>query len=134
MTTELIDVAIIGGGPAGLTAAATLARQLHTAVVFDSGSYRNAPSAHMHMVPAWDHRDPAEFRAATKRDILARYAEFIKFEDIRVENIEKVGDAHFKVRDASDENRDFRKIILAVGSSNVFPDIKGYEDVWGKRM
>ena len=131
---EFIDVAIIGGGPAGLTAASTLARQLHTGVVFDSGNYRNAPATHMHMVPAWDHREPAEFRAAARRDIAARYAEFIKFEDIAVEKIEKVGDAHFKVRDSSGKERDFRKVILAVGSSNVFPDIEGYADVWGKRM
>ncbi|KAK8050727.1 thioredoxin reductase glit-like protein [Apiospora phragmitis] len=34
---DFTDVAIVGGGPAGLTAANTLARQLHTAVVYDNG-------------------------------------------------------------------------------------------------
>lgn len=38
---NFIDVAIVGGGPAGLTAANTVARQLHTAVVYDDCEYRN---------------------------------------------------------------------------------------------
>ena len=60
MTPILHDVLIIGGGPAGLSAATGLARQLYTAVVFDSGVYRNARAKHMHNVPTWDHRDPAD--------------------------------------------------------------------------
>jgi gliotoxin/aspirochlorine biosynthesis thioredoxin reductase len=49
---NFIDVAIIGGGPAGLIAAATLARQLHTAVVFDAKSYRNVNASSIYIVPS----------------------------------------------------------------------------------
>lgn len=62
------DVAIIGGGPAGLAAAATLARQLHTAVVFDSKQYRNAKATGMHMVPGHGARIPQTFAASLERD------------------------------------------------------------------
>ncbi|HLA13406.1 MAG TPA: FAD-dependent oxidoreductase, partial [Gemmatimonadaceae bacterium] len=41
MTAERYDVAVIGGGPAGLAAALWLARYLHTVVVIDSGDPRN---------------------------------------------------------------------------------------------
>lgn len=39
--TTLFDVAVVGGGPAGLTAALWLARYLHDVVVIDSGDPRN---------------------------------------------------------------------------------------------
>lgn len=57
--SAVVDTLLIGGGPAGLSAALALARQLHSAVVFDSGVYRNALSKHMHTVATWDHKDPA---------------------------------------------------------------------------
>ncbi len=41
MTTERYDIAVVGGGPAGLAAALWLARYLHTVVVVDSGDPRN---------------------------------------------------------------------------------------------
>ena len=45
-----IDVAFIGGRPAGLTAASTLAHKLHAAVVFGLKIHRNALATRMHMV------------------------------------------------------------------------------------
>ena len=41
MDTQRYDVAVIGGGPAGLAAGLWLARYLHTVVVIDSGDPRN---------------------------------------------------------------------------------------------
>src|SRR5215208_501002 len=38
---DVYDVAIVGGGPAGLTAALWLARYLHSVVLIDSGDPRN---------------------------------------------------------------------------------------------
>jgi len=68
-----VDILIIGGGPAGLTSALTLVRQLYTVVLFDSGSYRNGSAVHMHTIPTWDHKDPKEFRAAARKDLLTNY-------------------------------------------------------------
>ena len=67
--TASLDVAIIDGGPAGLTAAATFARQVHTVVVFDNNVYRDEGSYRLHTVPGWDHKDPKEFRATSRQQI-----------------------------------------------------------------
>lgn len=130
---EFIDIAIIGGGPAGLTAAATLVRQLHTAVVFDNHKYRNAKSTHMHMVPTWDHKDPKEFRSTVRESILDRYST-VEFADVGVSKIEKKSDSHFHVVDDSGKKYNFRKVILAVGAADAFPDIDGYQEAWARRM
>jgi gliotoxin/aspirochlorine biosynthesis thioredoxin reductase len=84
----LIDVAVVGGGLAGLTAASTLARQLHTAVVFDSQVYRSAKSSGMHMVPGWENRDPKDFRVSARQDTISNYAT-IQFCDMAVAKIER---------------------------------------------
>ncbi|KAI0817829.1 hypothetical protein GGR55DRAFT_622119 [Xylaria sp. FL0064] len=131
--TDLTDVAIIGGGPAGLTAADTLARQLHTAVVFDSKTYRNAKATHMHMVPGWENKSPQAFRSSTRSDIMSGYSS-VQFADVEVTKTEKRNDAHFILSDADAKEWAFRKVILAVGSSDSYPNIKGYAELWAKRI
>jgi thioredoxin reductase len=128
-----IDVAIIGGGPAGLTAAVTLARQVHTAVVFDNNVYRNEGSYHVHTVPGWDHKDPKEFRATSRKQIEDNY-KTIQFADITVASIERKGDSSFHVVDETGKTWDVKKVIIAIGSSDVIPDLKGYSELWKKKM
>lgn len=130
---DFLDVAIVGGGPAGLTAANTLARQLHTAVVFDNKSYRNAGSSHMHMILTWDHKSPDDYKKAARENITANYST-IRFADVGVSEIKKLSKTHFEILDASGKTWYFRKVILAVGSSDTFPEIDGYESLWKKRM
>ena len=71
-TQHDVDVAVIGGGPAGLQAALTIGRVHRRAVLFDDGRYRNATVAHMHNVVSHDGTPPAQFRA-TARAELATY-------------------------------------------------------------
>lgn len=127
------DVAIIGGGPAGLTAAATLARQLHTVVVFDSNKYRNAMSKEMHMVPSLEGKDPAEFRREAREGITSRYST-VEFQDVAVTRVQKKGDAHFVTTDADGKTWRTRKVLLAIGSTDVFPRIEGFDALWGTRI
>ncbi|XWW97555.1 hypothetical protein V2A60_005539 [Cordyceps javanica] len=77
---HVYDVLILGGGPAGLAMATTLARQAYSALVIDSGAYRNARAAHMHNVPGFDHVPPADFRAKVRADLAARYRS-VAFQD-----------------------------------------------------
>jgi thioredoxin reductase len=128
-----LDVAIIGGGPAGLTAAATLARQVHTVVVFDSNVYRNEGSYHVHTVPGWDHKDPKEFRATSRKQIEENY-ETVQFADVGVTTVEKKSESCFHVIDDTGKMWEVKKLILATGSSDALPELKGYGELWKKKM
>ena len=132
-TTSLFDVLIIGGGPAGLSAATGLARQLYTAVVFDSGVYRNERAAEMHNFVTWDHREPAEFRNKAQDDLMARY-QTIQFEKKKIESVEKTPKGYFQATDASGQVWEGRRLVLATGVRDLIPDIEGYDDCWGRGM
>lgn len=132
-TMPLVDALIIGAGPAGLSAALALARQLHTAIVFDSSLFRNARSTHMHTIPTWDHKDPAAFRGATRIEILERY-NTISFEDRPIAKIEKTTAGDFAATAADGTSFTGRRVVLATGVTDLPLDIKGYDDCWGRSM
>ncbi|KGQ10197.1 Thioredoxin reductase [Beauveria bassiana D1-5] len=115
-----VDALIIGAGPAGLAAALALARQLHTAVVFDSSLFRNACSTHMHTIPTWDHKDPAAFRGATRKEILERSR----------------GQVRATLRPTAADGTRFtgRRVLLASGITDLPLDIKGYDECWGRSI
>jgi thioredoxin reductase len=66
------DVAVIGGGAAGLSAALVLSRARRRVVVVDAGTPRNAPAAQMHGFLSRDGMPPAEL-LAVGRDEVAEY-------------------------------------------------------------
>lgn len=134
MSAKLYDVLIIGGGPAGLAIATGLARQLYTAVVLDSGSYRNARATHMHNVLGFDHVDPAEFRAKAKADLLKRY-ETIEFKSATVESVRKLDTGVFEAVDSKGTVYQGKKLGLGTGIWDVMEDQpEGYEECWGRGM
>lgn len=134
MAVKLYDALIIGGGPAGLSMATSLARQLYTALVLDSGVYRNARTKHMHNVPGWDHADPADFRAKARGDLLKRY-ETIEFKTATIETVRKLESGEFEAVDENGEVYRGRKLGLGTGVRDVFDNMpEGYEECWGRGM
>ncbi|KAK8005758.1 hypothetical protein PG990_011795 [Apiospora arundinis] len=57
----------------------------------------------------------------------------IQFVTASVDRIEKKAD-HFEVQDSKGETKKFRKLILAAGSSTIYPQIEGYDKLWKKRI
>lgn len=131
--TMIYDTLILGAGPAGLSTALGLARQLYSVVVFDSQKYRNYPTTHMHNVLTWDHKSPADFRATAKANILSRY-DGIVFRNSQIDHIVKREDDTFEVTDERGDKAVGRKVVLATGVRDVMPYIEGFEELWGKSM
>ncbi|KAI1760772.1 FAD/NAD(P)-binding domain-containing protein [Hypoxylon sp. FL1150] len=135
-TAPIVDVLILGGGPAGLACAGGLARQLHTAIVFSHNVYRNARARHMHNVVGWDHVDSSTLRAKARSDISSRYPSIL-FRDVQVRSVKKLADDargrnRFEAVDAEGTTYLGRKVVLATGVADVMPDSpKGYADLWG---
>ena len=68
---EVFDVAIIGGGFSGLSAALLLGRYLRQTVIFDSGPTRNFRSKHIHAYLGFENSSPTELIQKARYLIIA---------------------------------------------------------------
>lgn len=128
------DVLIVGGGPAGLSTALGLCRKRHTAIVFDSGMYRNEVAHHMHNFPTWDHHNPAALRAAAQIELQSRYSS-VTFERSKVVSAhKKAPDGVFVVVDELGQEFLGKRLVLATGQTDIMPDIPGYAACWGQSI
>jgi thioredoxin reductase len=122
------DVAVIGGGPAGLQAALTLGRVHRDAVLFDDGTYRNAASSHMNNVVGRDGTPPTDFRADARRQLEAYDTVTVREE--RVESVaESDGTLTLALADGSTVTA--MALILATGVRDDLPSIPGIRELWG---
>jgi thioredoxin reductase len=123
------DVAIVGGGPAGLSAAMLLGRARRRVLLCDSGDYRNAPSRAMHGFLAQDGADPARFRA-TVREELAAYptVSIVPAEVLRAARAEEGFTLSLR---GEDRPVRARKLLLATGLVDELPDLPGLREVYG---
>src|SRR5215210_6886424 len=125
--TDTHDVAIIGGGAAGLSAALVLGRARRRVVVIDAGAPRNAPAAHMHGYLSRDGMPPSELLAAGRVEI-DRYG--VELVSDRVVGIEP----GFFVTLASGRVLRARRILLTTGVHDQLPDIPGVRQRWGRDL
>ena len=122
------EIAIIGGGPAGLQAALTAGRMHRRTVLIDSGRYRNAPVRHMQNLVGFDGADPADLRAAARAE-LAAYGS-VETRNAEVARIEGTRGA-FTLVLADGERIAASRVILATGVTDGLPDIPGLAALFG---
>lgn len=126
------QVAIIGGGPAGLAAALTLSRSMMTSVVFDAPTpSRNAASPFVAALPGLDRSVPGDVRNAIRNDISAY--PYGTIEDTGITGIERAANGFALTKDdgsviAAD------KILLSTGMIDILPDLPGLELCWGRSV
>ena len=95
MATESFDVAVIGGGVAGLSAALTLGRARRTVKVIDEGRPRNAPAAHSHGCLTRDGFPPLELVSLGRAEAATYGVEVITD---RAHSIERLDSGSFERR------------------------------------
>lgn len=125
------DVIIIGGGHAGLSAALTLYRQLHTVLILDNKKPRNAWSLPTHIVSGCEGRKPETLRAEAREELA--HTELVTFVDLEAESVVRV-DNTLIVRDEQGSRWSGRKLLIAVGKRNMMPAIPGYSENYPERM
>lgn len=125
----MLDVVIIGGGPAGLSAGLILARCRRNIAIIDSGKGRNRFAHEMHGYLSRDCIAPSEFRSQSRRD-LSRYD--VRCIEAEVETAARKPDGTFAIGLASGESLHARKLLLATGVRDLLPDFEGFMDCYGK--
>jgi thioredoxin reductase len=131
MTAKRYDVAVVGGGPAGLSAALWLARYLHKVVVVDSGDPRNWETRGINGYLGHQGIRSPELRALGRAECAKFGVDFVS--GIVDEAINEAGDL-FAIRLRDESAIEARRILLAIGIKDFWPDIPGLERCYGETV
>jgi thioredoxin reductase len=126
--TAQYDAVVVGGGPAGLSAATWLARYRRSVVVLDSGEYRNRWVHRSHGYLGADPQDPMRLLQRA-RDELGRY-ETVQVRPHRATAAGRDGSGRFVVSTEGGELVALR-LVLATGVVDAFPEVDGFLDHYG---
>lgn len=126
---QRIDVAIIGGGPAGMNAALVLGRARKTVIVIDEERPRNRVTRETHGFLTRDGVSPSEFRRIAREQLNA-YPSVRFVSDIAV-TIEG-SDGDFLMTTEQGATYRSKKVLFAMGKKDLPFDIEGLAEVYGK--
>jgi thioredoxin reductase len=123
-----VDVLVVGGGAAGLSAALLLGRCLRTTLVCDAGRPRNARARAVHGFLTRDGIPPDELRQAARGE-LARY-ETVTLVDGRVTDVRPDGGDFTYTLEGGTSGR-ARRVLLATGVVDALPALPGFDAMYG---
>jgi thioredoxin reductase len=123
-----IDVVIVGGGPAGVSAALILGRCHRQVLLCDDNQQRNRASKAIHGLLGREGLPPSAFLDEARQE-LTRYKS-VSFRGTRVTNIRPAEDGFaFDCADGTDGVAS--KVLLATGIVDELPEIAGIELLYG---
>ncbi|MEK3881264.1 NAD(P)/FAD-dependent oxidoreductase [Paenibacillus sp. PL2-23] len=122
------DVAIIGGGPAGLSAALLLGRALRTVILIDNDRPRNAVVKASHGYMTRDGTAPGELRRLAREELRA-YASVHLVSGTAADVSQADGEFLITLSDGSSYIS--RKLIIATGYADHLPDLPGLREAYG---
>ncbi|WP_017574252.1 NAD(P)/FAD-dependent oxidoreductase [Nocardiopsis kunsanensis] len=125
--TELFDTVIVGGGPAGLSAAVTLGRARRSVLVVDDGTPRNAPAEHAHAYLTREGAAPGEILDLGRAEAEGYGVRFRHGTAVRAEH---EGEALTVVLGDGSAVRG-RRLLVTTGLVDGLPDIDGLAEHWG---
>lgn len=129
--TETYDVVVVGGGPAGLSAALTLSRARRSTLVVDAGDPRNLPAGHVHNYLGRENTSPAELSAIGRHEIASYGGEVIAGRVASAKAWE--GDeTEFVVTLEDGREVSGRRLLVTTGLVDELPDVPGLRERWGR--
>jgi thioredoxin reductase len=126
---RLYDAAIIGGGPAGLSAALILGRCQRAVMVIDSGQPRNGASRGVHGFLSRDGTNPHDLRKLGREQL--RPYSTVDFRDGQVMEIARRG-GHFVLQLANQQLIASRILLFTTGREDVVPAKPGFDRFLGR--
>jgi thioredoxin reductase len=132
---QIIDIAILGGGPAGLQAALILARTRKKIIVFDDPEPpRNAASHGVHGFLGLDGFLPTDIRRIAWEQIDKYDSAELREERIvdinKEEGLGEKDEGIFLIASDNGTSIKAKKVVLAVGYHDVYPNIPGFLECW----
>jgi thioredoxin reductase len=128
--SPLYDAVIVGGGPAGLSAALVLGRCRRRVLVCDVGKPRNAASRGLHGFLTRDGVLPEDLLAVGRRQLEPYGVEIASREVVRA----RAGARGFTLTLDDGRRLRCRKLLLATGVVDQVPEIPGAAEMYGRSV
>ncbi|WP_202125609.1 bifunctional NAD(P)/FAD-dependent oxidoreductase/class I SAM-dependent methyltransferase [Actinomadura physcomitrii] len=126
--TQNFDVAVLGGGPAGLSGAVSLCRSRRSVVVVDAGSPRNAPSGAVHGFLSRDGISPFELAEIGQAEVKRYGGLVLPGTAVAASRT----DRGFEVTLDDGQTIAARRLLVTTGLSDMLPDVPGLAERWGR--
>jgi thioredoxin reductase len=126
----MFDVAVIGGGPAGLSAALMLGRCRRRVLLCDVGEPRNRRSRALHGYLTRDGIAPREFNDLGRHELAAYGIEFRCVGVTAVRPFEN----RYRVALATGGEEEARYILIATGVVDDLPGVSGFDACYGRTV